>query len=58
MSNVQGHPSQNLKFLLATTLKLCISDCMLVKPKWVWEAYNYFADYKETAENQNECTPL
>ena len=39
---IQGDPNQNLKCLLATTLKLCISDPMLVKPKCVWEAYNFF----------------
>ena len=32
---VQGDPNQNLKCLFAITLKLCISDPMLVKPKCV-----------------------
>ena len=32
---IQGDPNQNLKCLLAITLKLCISDPMLVKPKCV-----------------------
>ena len=32
---IQGDPNQNLKFVLAITLKLCISDPMLVKPKCV-----------------------
>ena len=39
---LQGDPNQNLKWFLATTLKLCISDLMLVKPICVWEAYNFF----------------
>ena len=39
---VQGDPNQNLKCHLAITLKLCISDPMLAKPKWVLEAYNFF----------------
>ena len=32
---VQGDPNQNLRFLLARTLKICVSDPMLVKPKCV-----------------------
>ena len=32
---LQGDPNQNLKCLLAITLKQCISDPMLVKPKCV-----------------------
>ena len=32
---LQGDPNQNVKFLLAITLKICISDPMLVKPKCV-----------------------
>ena len=39
---LQGDPNQNLKCLLAITLKLCISDPMMLKPKCVWDAYNYF----------------
>ena len=39
---VQGDPNQNLKLLLAITLKLCISDPIMVKPKCVAEAYIYF----------------
>ena len=39
---IQGDPNQNLKCFLAITLKLCISDPMLVKPKCIWEAYNFF----------------
>ena len=41
-SNIQGDPNQNLKFLLAIILKLCISDPLLVKPKCVLEVYIYF----------------
>ena len=47
---VQGDPNQNLKFILAITLKLCISDPILVKPKCVSEAYIYFEKCKQTAE--------
>ena len=39
---IQGDPNQNLLLQLAITLKICISDPMLVKPKWVLEAYIYF----------------
>ena len=39
---LQGDPNQNFKCVLAITQKLCISDPMLVKPKCVWEAYNFF----------------
>ena len=47
----QGDPNQNLKCLLTITLKLRISDPMLVKPKCVWEAYNFLKNCKKTAEN-------
>ena len=33
--HLQGDPNQNLKFVLAITLKICLSDPMLVKPKCV-----------------------
>ena len=39
---IQGDPNQNLKFVLAITLKIHISDPMLVKPKCVWEVKVYF----------------
>ena len=42
LTELQGDPNQNLICLLAITLKLCISDPMLVKPKCVWEASNFF----------------
>ena len=32
---IQGEPNQNLKFVLAITPKVCISDPMLIKPKCV-----------------------
>ena len=48
---LQGDPNQNLRFLLAITLKICFSDPMLVKPKCVWEACIYFENCKQTAEN-------
>ena len=35
-------PNQNLKFVLAITLKVCISDPMLVKPKCVWEVKVFY----------------
>ena len=38
---LQGDPNQNLKFVLAITLKICISDPMLVKPKCVWEVKSF-----------------
>ena len=47
---LQGDPNQNLKFRLAITLKVCISDPLLVKPKCVWEASIYFENCKQTAE--------
>ena len=36
------------------TQKQCIFDPMLVKPKCVWEAYIYFENCKQTAENCNQ----
>ena len=47
---LQGDPNQNLRFLLAITLKICVFDLMLVKPKCVWEVYIYFENCKQTAE--------
>ena len=41
-SILQGDPNQNLKFVLAMILKVCISDPMLLKPKCVWEAVVFF----------------
>ena len=35
-------PNQNLKIVLAITLKICISDTMLVNLKCVWEEKVYF----------------
>ena len=37
----QGDLNQNLKFVLAITLKTSSSDLMLVKPKGVWEVKDY-----------------
>ena len=34
--DIKGDPNQNLKFVLAITRKICISDPILVKPKCVW----------------------
>ena len=39
---IQGDPNQNLKFVLAITLKIWVSDPMLVKPKCVWEVVDFF----------------
>ena len=36
---IQDDPNQNLLIEMAITLKICISDPMFVKPKWIWEAY-------------------
>ena len=32
---IQGDPNQNPLFQMAVALTLCISDPILVKPKWV-----------------------
>ena len=36
------------------TLKICVSEPMLGKPKCVWKARVYFENCKQTAE---ECKP-
>ena len=36
---LQGDPNQNLLIEIVITLKICISDPMLIKPKCIWEAY-------------------
>ena len=41
-SELQGDPNRNFWFQMAITLKLSISDPMLVKPKCVWEAVVFF----------------
>ena len=40
---VQGDPNQSLLFQMAITLKIYISDPILVKPKYVWEASIHFS---------------
>ena len=40
---LQGDPNQNLLIQMAITLKICISDPKLVKPKCVSEAWIYFS---------------
>ena len=42
VNEIQGDPNQNLLILMAITLKIRISDSMLVKPKCVLEASIYF----------------
>ena len=39
---LQGDPNQSLLIQMATTLKICISDPMLIKPKCVLDASIYF----------------
>ena len=48
--HIQGDPNQNLLFQFALSLKLSISDPMLVKPKCVWEVAVYLKNFKQTAE--------
>ena len=48
---IQVDPNQNLRFLLGITLKICVSDPMLVKPKCVRGVYIYFKNCTQTAEN-------
>ena len=40
--DIQGDPNQNLLLQKAITLKIYISDPILVKPKFVWRAQVYF----------------
>ena len=42
LKNIQGDPNQSLLIQMAITLKIRISDPMLVKPKCVLEASIYF----------------
>ena len=39
---IQGDPNQSLLFQMAITLKICISDTILVRPKCVLDASIYF----------------
>ena len=45
----QGDPNQSFPFQIAITLKLCISDPTLVKPKCVWEVAVFLKNCKQTA---------
>ena len=56
--NVQGDPNQNLLFQFALSLKLSISDPMLVKPKCVWEVEVFLKNCKQTAENVNKFSKI
>ena len=47
---LQGDPNQNLLFQFALSLKLSISDPMLIKPKCVWEVEVFLKNCKQTAE--------
>ena len=49
-NNIQGDPNQNSKFLFAISLKLCYCDLILVKPKFIRDAYIYSENCKQTAE--------
>ena len=39
---LQGDPNQNFRLQMTVALSVCISDPMLVKPKWVWEAIFFY----------------
>ena len=50
-NQLQGDPNRNCLFQMAVTLKKCISDPMLEKPKWVREVAGFFLkNCKQTAE--------
>ena len=49
-SLIQGDSNQNLKFILAITVNVCISDPILVKPKRIWEQSVFSKNFKQTAE--------
>ena len=47
---LQSDPNQNFSLHMAVTLRLCISDPTLVKPKCVWEVALFLKNCKQTAE--------
>ena len=47
---LQGDPNQNLLFQFALSLKLSISDPMLLKQKYVSEVEVFLKNCKQTAE--------
>ena len=49
-SNLKGDPNQNFPFQMTITLKISVSDTMLVKPKCVWEVAVFSKNCKQTAE--------
>ena len=56
---IQGDQDHFLAKEMAITLKPCISDPMLVKPKCVWQLYNSFKNFcKQTANNVNKFSKI
>ena len=51
---LQGDPNQNFWFQMTVTLKISISDPMLVRPKCVWGVAVFFKNFKQTAEKCNQ----
>ena len=50
--------SKFLKFVLAITLKISISDPRLVKPKFIWELSVFFEKCKQIFENWKKLTAV
>ena len=54
---IQGGQDPNLKFQMAITQKLSISDPTFVKPKYFWQWNVYLKNCKQTADkNVNKCS--
>ena len=51
---IQGVPLTFLTFQGLMTLKICIFDPMLLKPKCVFKACIYFINCKQTAEKSTQ----
>ena len=54
MGSVQGVAFEKSKEKLAVTLKWCIFDHMLAKPKCIWEALYFEKLLKQTAEKYKQ----
>ena len=56
--NLTGWPKSKVKLQLqmAVTLKICISDAMLVKLKWVWELTVFWKIINKQLKNVNKLS--
>ena len=55
---LQGDPNRNFLFQMSITLKLSISDPMLVKPNWIWETVVFWNNVNKQLKNVNKFSKI